>query len=115
MKRNESGALAFATLLLCLPLAGSTVATSDPDGSDHSTAASASTDCVADLAPRTGDGQVDFADLLELLADWGFCFDTGGDEEAAPSIPPPCDSDFDASGYVDFEDLVHLLAAWGPC
>ena len=54
-------------------------------------------DCPADF---DGDGDVDTADLLILLAAWG----TAG---------PDGDVDFD--GDVDTADLLALLAAWGPC
>ncbi len=53
--------------------------------------------CLADL---DGDGDVDFDDLLRVLAAWG---DKGGPE------------DLDGSGTVDFGDLLIVLASWGPC
>jgi hypothetical protein len=48
-----------------------------------------------------GNGTVDVADLVSLLAAWGPC---GG-----------CPEDIDGSGTVDTADLVDLLAAWGKC
>ncbi|NNF44121.1 MAG: hypothetical protein HKN62_13965 [Phycisphaerales bacterium] len=45
-----------------------------------------------------GDGDVDFSDLLALLAAWGPC--------------PACPADFDGDGDVDFADLLVLLAGW---
>ena len=54
--------------------------------------------CVADL---TGDGQVDAADLADLLVVWGVCGD--------------CSADFDGDGKVDAADLADLLVAWGSC
>lgn len=45
-----------------------------------------------------GDGDVDFEDVLGLLASWGPC---GG-----------CPADFDGNGIVDFTDLLTLLSAW---
>ena len=54
--------------------------------------------CPADF---DGDGNVDSADLAELLADWGPC--------------PGCAADFDGDGDVDSADLAELLADWGPC
>ncbi|MBX3374838.1 MAG: hypothetical protein KF817_13490 [Phycisphaeraceae bacterium] len=59
---------------------------------------------TADVIPDpdlNGDGDVGFADLLLLLADWGAC---------APSGPCPPDLDQDCS--VGFADLLMLLAAW---
>jgi hypothetical protein len=53
------------------------------------------------------DGDVDFADLLALLGDWGPC--------ASPPPPPSdCPADVNGSGVVDFADLLVLLANWGP-
>ena len=51
--------------------------------------------CPADF---DGDGDVDTADLLYLLAAWG--------------TP---DGDVDADGDTDTADLLALLSAWGPC
>jgi len=48
-----------------------------------------------------GDGDVDFADLLALLAAWGDCF-----------AGPACPEDLDDSGGVGFADLLILLANW---
>jgi len=48
-----------------------------------------------------GDGDVDFADLLQLLSAWGPC----------TSIPE-CFEDLDGSGEVGFGDLLILLANW---
>lgn len=53
--------------------------------------------CPWDL---TGDGEVDGADLSELLALWGL----GGTT-----------ADLDGSGTVNGADLAHLLRSWGPC
>jgi hypothetical protein len=53
------------------------------------------TDCPADF---DGDGDVDTADLLYLLAAWG--------------TP---DGDVDGDGDTDTADLLALLAAWGEC
>ena len=54
-------------------------------------------DCPADIDES---GDVDFDDLLRILAAWG---NEGGPE------------DLDGSGHVSFNDLLLLLAAWGPC
>jgi len=58
-------------------------------------------DCPADL---TGDGVVDFSDLLQVLSAWGVCED-----------PQACPADLSGDGLVDFTDLLTLLSAWGPC
>ena len=50
-----------------------------------------------------GDGDVDAADLAELLASWG------------PCVEPCCPTDFDGDGDVDAADLAELLSNWGPC
>ena len=59
---------------------------------------------VFDLEPMvpgdvTGDGVVDFDDLLALLSAWGPCFD--------------CPEDLDGNGDVGFSDLVFLLSNFG--
>jgi hypothetical protein len=56
--------------------------------------------CVGDV---NGDGVVDTADLLALLAAWGDC----------PDPPQDCPADFDGDGDVDTADLLILLAHWG--
>lgn len=54
--------------------------------------------CAGDCAAG-GDGVVNTADLLQMLADWG--------------NPSPCD--LDGSGAIDTADLLALLSAWGIC
>jgi hypothetical protein len=54
--------------------------------------------CPADI---TGDGLVNIADLLELLARWG-------GEHGGPA-------DINGDTVVNVLDLLQLLAAWGPC
>lgn len=58
--------------------------------------------CPADL---TGDGTVDFADLLALIATWGAC----------PGLPDRCPADLSGDAEVGLADLLALLAAWGGC
>ncbi|MHC5024521.1 MAG: hypothetical protein ACYTGG_11555 [Planctomycetota bacterium] len=53
-------------------------------------------------ADATGDGTVDIADLLALLADWG----NAGPCDIAPKP---------ADGVIDVRDLLDLLGSWGPC
>jgi glucose/arabinose dehydrogenase len=50
-------------------------------------------------ADLDGNGAVDFADLLLLLAAWGPC-------------APACPEDLDGSGAVNFADLLILLTSW---
>jgi len=50
-----------------------------------------------------GDGDVDTADLLALLAAWGDC----------PEPPEDCPADLDGDGDVDTADLLILLGNWG--
>ena len=54
--------------------------------------------CPEDLS---GNGIVDFEDILEVLAHWGEDGSTGGDTNDDNSV--------------DFEDILGILAAWGPC
>lgn len=56
-------------------------------------------DCLADI---NGDAQVDFSDLLDVLADWGAC-------------TPVCNADLNGDDLVGFEDLLIVLAEYGPC
>ena len=49
-----------------------------------------------------GDGRVDVADLLPLLAAWGAC----------PAPPSACAADLDLDGAVGVSDLLMLLASW---
>jgi len=55
--------------------------------------------CPADL---DGNGAVDSADLVRVLAAWGPCGDA-------------CGADLDGNGEVNAADVVTLLAAWGAC
>jgi len=55
--------------------------------------------CASDI---TDDGQINGADLAQLLADWGQC-------------PGPCASDINGDGQIDGADLAQLLADWGQC
>jgi len=52
-----------------------------------------------------GDGFVDVADLLDLLAAWGPC--------PSPPDSPECPADTNLDGVVDVTDLLTLLANWG--
>jgi hypothetical protein len=58
-------------------------------------------DCPADL---DDDRDVDTADLLTLLGEWGECPEDHF-----------CDPDLNYSGAVDVPDLLELLASWGDC
>jgi hypothetical protein len=55
-------------------------------------------DCPADVVP---DCEVNFDDLLAVLAAWGPC--------------EGCPADIDGNGAVDFADLLQVLSTWGPC
>ena len=57
--------------------------------------------CASDI---TGDGQINGADLAQLLADWGSC-PAGG----------TCASDITGDGQINGADLAQLLADWGSC
>ena len=48
-----------------------------------------------------GDGQVNFTDLVSILAAWGTC--------------AGCDADVDGDGSVGLSDLLMVLAGWGAC
>jgi hypothetical protein len=53
-----------------------------------------------------GDGDVDVADLLDLLAAWGSC------PQPCP-FPGACPADLDGTCAVNVSDLLMLLANWG--
>lgn len=55
-------------------------------------------ECIADL---DGDGQVNAADLAQLLVSWGPC--------------PGCPADLNSDDAVNAADLAMLLGAWGAC
>ena len=57
--------------------------------------------CVGDL---NGDGQVDAADLAQLLGNWG----------SYRPCPPYLPMDFDQDCTVGPADLAQLLGTWGP-
>ncbi|MCP3902056.1 MAG: hypothetical protein GY715_00345 [Planctomycetes bacterium] len=55
--------------------------------------------CREDL---NDNGDVDFADILAVIAAWGPC-------------PPSCPEDLNDNGSVDFADILAVIGAWGPC
>jgi hypothetical protein len=55
------------------------------------------------LGDLDGNGVVDTADLLIVLAEWGPC----------PDPPDPCPGDVNGDGVVDTEDLLAVLGNWG--
>lgn len=54
--------------------------------------------CPADIS---GNGQVDFQDLLAVLSAFGVC--------------EGCPEDLDDDDAVGFSDLLIVLSSWGPC
>ncbi|MCP3903611.1 MAG: DUF1566 domain-containing protein [Planctomycetes bacterium] len=54
--------------------------------------------CSADV---TGNGTVDFGDVLAVVGAWGPC--TG------------CPQDLDGDGEVAFSDILAVIGSWGPC
>jgi hypothetical protein len=75
----------------------------DPDNPDFNTVtfdidAPSGAPCPSDT---DGNGTVDSADLVNLIAAWGTC--------------EGCPEDVNGDGTVDSADLVQLLADWGPC
>ena len=55
-------------------------------------------ECLTDV---DGSGEVDFEDLLALLAAWGPC--------------DGCPEDINRDGTVSFSDILLVLSSWGPC
>jgi hypothetical protein len=65
----------------------------------------AGTNCLGAVCPcpgdLSGDGQIGFSELLEILSHWGPC--------------SGCPYDLDDDGQVGFSDLLFILSSWGPC
>ncbi|MCP3904838.1 MAG: VCBS repeat-containing protein [Planctomycetes bacterium] len=55
--------------------------------------------CPIDLS---GNGQMDFADILVIVGAWGPC-------------PPGCPEDLSLNGSVDFADILIVIGGWGAC
>jgi hypothetical protein len=55
--------------------------------------------CPGDL---DGSGNIDFGDILRVIAAWGPC-------------GPVCPEDLQPNGNVDFGDILAVIGAWGPC
>jgi hypothetical protein len=55
--------------------------------------------CPEDL---NGNGNVDFADILAIIAAWGPCVGE-------------CPEDLNGNGQVDFADILAVIGAWGSC
>ncbi|MCP3902821.1 MAG: hypothetical protein GY715_04220 [Planctomycetes bacterium] len=73
----------------------------------NSTFAGGGTTCPGACAPAcpedlNGNNQVDFADILAIIAAWGPC-------------GAPCPQDLNGNNQVDFADILAVIAAWGPC
>ncbi|MHC5114034.1 MAG: hypothetical protein ACYTGP_06355 [Planctomycetota bacterium] len=64
--------------------------------------------CVDDPCPwdLSGNGNVDFADILQVIANWGPC---------PGACPPSCFGDLSGNCAVDFADILQIIANWGPC
>ena len=56
--------------------------------------------CAADI---TGNGEVSYLDLLEVLSAWG------------PCSFPSCAADIDGDGEIAYGDLLLVLSTFGPC
>jgi hypothetical protein len=50
----------------------------------------------------TGDGQVDIADMVLLILNWGAC----------PVITEVCSGDLNGDAFVDVDDLIALILRW---
>jgi len=61
--------------------------------------------CVADISPDGGNGEVDADDLLAVINAWGTC-----------AAPCPADiAPLGGNGEVNVDDLVAVIIAWGGC
>ena len=54
--------------------------------------------CYGDI---NEDGYTNVTDLLEVIANWGYCFE--------------CPADVDNNDVVDVSDLLFIVGEWGPC
>jgi hypothetical protein len=93
---------------LAHPLAASGIRLTGTPGGEDAFVTIAELDALCRPPPAhpidiDGDGDVDTADLLALLAAWGDC----------PEPPEGCPADFDGDGDVDTADLLTMLANWG--
>ncbi len=68
------------------------------DANENGTADLCEDACLEDIS---GNGVVDFADILAILAAWGSC--------------EGCPEDISGNGEVDFADVLAVLGAWGEC
>src|SRR4029450_10452825 len=57
--------------------------------------------CPPDIAPPSGDGIVNSADLLAVINSWGAC--------------PGCPADINDDNIVNSGDLLAVINAWGVC
>lgn len=57
--------------------------------------------CPSDIAPPSGDGIVNAADLLAVINSWGAC--------------AACPADINHDNNVNAADLLAVINAWGPC
>ncbi|MEM7228810.1 MAG: hypothetical protein AAF432_08345 [Planctomycetota bacterium] len=60
-------------------------------------------ECMADIAPPGGNGEVNVDDLLEVIIGFGFC------------SFPPCSSDVNQNLVTDIDDVLQVILEFGPC
>jgi len=82
-------------------LQGTTICTNQPDNIDGDYTDLGGNSLCLCPGDITGNGQVNGADLAELLAAWGPCVG--------------CAADLNDDGVVNGADLAILLSGWGPC
>ena len=84
----------------CPDLPTFVIGADDPQSADDTPgAANVECACRVDL---TGDGIVDFDDIVVLLSQWGAC-------------KGECTADLNTDCIVNFQDLLLILGGWGPC
>jgi hypothetical protein len=63
-------------------------------------------ECVADIAPPDGNGEVDIDDMFVVIGAWGPC----GKGECVADITPE-----GGDGEVNIDDLTAVILGWGDC
>jgi hypothetical protein len=83
------------------------VTVNEDDGKSGGSVTALISDPVSEPCPSdlNGNGQVDFADVIALIGQWGDC----------PPPGEPCPGDLNGDGVVGFADVLIVIGGWGAC